>query len=135
MDSGAGQPGEERLDFQRAANAYLLWPLAAAAVMREPPGESYWVRLHSRQALVFGVCAALCYAVLLAVPLLIVIADPAISTGTTVLVYGIGLSADVAGFVLWVFLTVRYASRAGRGELFSIPFVSGLADRLFPVRR
>ena len=34
---------------QRAANAYVVWPLAVLDVFREPPDATAWSRLHTRQ--------------------------------------------------------------------------------------
>jgi len=54
----------------RAANAYVVWPLAALDLFREPDEATAWTRVHVRQAFVFGVGAAWAYLVLLALPLL-----------------------------------------------------------------
>lgn len=126
---------EEQQDYQRAAGAYVVWPLALAAVIQEAPTASRWSRIHARQALAFGVCATAGYLVLMALPLIVVLADAGISTGTTVAVYAVGLGLDALGFVALAVLACSYAARAGRGELFTIPLVSALADRLFTIRR
>ncbi len=126
---------EERQDDQRASGAYLVWPLALAALLAETPATSRWTRIHTRQALAFGLGAGAGYVVLLALPLLFVVADAGISTGTTVGVYSVGLTLDVIGFVVLTVLAFSYAARAGRGELFTIPLVSRIADRLFPIGR
>jgi uncharacterized membrane protein len=126
---------EEQEDYQRAAGAYLVWPLALAALIQEQPTASRWSRIHTRQALAFGVLATLGYLVLMALPLIAIIADPGISTGTTVLVYAVGLGLDAVVFVALVASAFSFAARAGRGELFTIPLVSPLADRLFTIRR
>ena len=52
-------------------------------------------------------------------------------TGTTVAVYSGGLVADVLVFFALAALSLSYASKAARGELFTIPLVGALADRLF----
>ena len=114
----------------RAANGYVVWPLAILEVAREPPGATAWSRLHARQALVFGIAATLCYAVLLALPLLIVIAIPTISLTAVVWVYALGLLADLVGAFVWMGLVLSYRERALRGELFAISGVTALADRL-----
>jgi uncharacterized membrane protein len=126
---------EEQHDYQRAAGAYLVWPLALAAIIQESPTASRWSRIHARQALAFGVVAGLGYLVLMALPLIAIVADPAISTGATVLVYAVGLGLDAIVFVALAILAFSYAARAGRGELFTIPLISPLADRLFTIRR
>jgi uncharacterized membrane protein len=113
----------------------LVWPLALAALIREAPAESRWTRIHTRQALTFGVVATIGYLVLLAIPLVIVIVDPGISTGATVGVYAAGLAIDAIVFIVLAVFAFTCAARAGRGELFTIPIVSALADRLFTLRR
>ena len=122
---------EEQQDYQHASSAYLVWPLALAALLREDPAASRWSRIHTRQALTFGLAATVGYLVLLALPLLVVLADSAISTGTTVVVYSAGLVLDLIAFIALSYLAFSYAARAARGELFTIPFVSNIADRLF----
>jgi uncharacterized membrane protein len=126
---------EEQHDYQRAAGAYLVWPLALAAIIQEAPSASRWSRIHARQALAFGLIASVAYLVLMALPLIAVIVQPGISTGATVLVYAVGLALDAIVFVALAVLACSYAARAGRGELFTIPVVSPLADRLFTIRR
>lgn len=121
----------EQQDYQRAYAAYLVWPLALAALVREPVGASRWVRIHTRQALTFGLTASIGFVLLLALPLIVTVADSGISTGTTVLLYGIGIVLDLVAFVWITVLAFRYAARAGRGELFAIPLVSPIADRVF----
>ena len=126
---------EEQHDYQRASTAYLIWPLALAALVREPPEASRWTRIHTRQSLTFGLVASIGYLVVMALPLLIVIADGGISTGTTVTLYGVGIVLDLAAFVALTVLAFSYSARAGRGELFMIPLVSVIADRVFTINR
>jgi len=126
---------EEQPDYQSAASAYLVWPLALAALMREDPAASRWSRIHTRQALTFGLAATIGYVVLLALPLLVVLFDAGISTGMTVIVYSVGLVLDVVVFIALTVLVFSYAARAGRGELFTIPVISAIADRVFTIRR
>jgi hypothetical protein len=125
---------DEQQDYQRASNAYLVWPLALAALVREPATASRWTRIHTRQALTFGLFASIAFVVLLALPMLIVIADGSISTGMTVAVYGAGIVLDTIAFIWVTVLAFGYAARAGRGELFTIAIVTPIADRLFRVR-
>jgi hypothetical protein len=120
---------EEQPDYQHASSAYLVWPLALAALLREDPAASRWSRIHTRQALMFGLTATLGYLVLLALPMLVVIADASISTGATVAVYAAGLLLDAIAFVALAYFAFSYAARAARGELFTIPLASALADR------
>jgi hypothetical protein len=49
---------EEQHDYQRASSAYLVWPLALATLIREAPAASRWTRIHTRQALTFGLVGA-----------------------------------------------------------------------------
>ena len=93
------------------------------------------MRIHTRQALTFGFGATLGYLLLLALPLLIVIADPNITTGTTVTVYVAGALADFIVAIALFGLSLWYSARAGRGELFSIPLVSQFSDAVFRTRR
>jgi hypothetical protein len=91
--------------------------------------------LHARQALLLGLAAAAGYLVLLALPLLIVIADPTISTGSTVTVYAVGLLLDVFGALFLIGVALHYSSKAGRGELFTIPLITPLANLVFRIPR
>jgi uncharacterized membrane protein len=127
---------EEQQDYQRAAGAYLVWPLAAVALVREAPDASRWTRIHARQALMFGLLASFGYVVVLALPLLSeLISGFAISPETTVWIYAAGMLLDLVVFIVLTVLAFSYAARAGRGELFTIPLVSGIADRVFTIRR
>ena len=126
---------EEQQDYQGASSAYLVWPLALATLLREPATASRWSRIHTRQALTFGLAATIGYIIVLALPLIAVISDEGISTGMTVGVYTAGLVLDAIVFVVLTILAFSYAARAGRGELFTIPLISALADRLFSANR
>jgi hypothetical protein len=122
---------------QRAANAYAIWPLAVLDLFREPAEATAWSRLHTRQAFVFGIAGTLAYVVLLALPLLILIAAPplAASPTGTVWLYAVGLLADIIGAFVLLGLMLSYRARTLRGELFSIPYVTPVADRLFRIGR
>jgi hypothetical protein len=122
-------------DHRRAANGYLVWPLALANMVREDEDVSIWARLHARQALVLGVLNSLGFFLVLALPLLAVLAIPGISTGATIAVYAAGLVADAAVGIGLVVVGARYAARAARGELFSIPVVTPMVDRCFRIKR
>lgn len=132
MDSGEGD--ELR---QRAANAYIVWPLAVLDLFREPVDATAWSRLHTRQAFVYGLVAAFGYLVLLALPLLLVVIVPPLAASTTavVVVYSLGLFADIVGALVLLGLSLRLRERALRGELFAIPYVTPLADRIFRLER
>lgn len=118
---------------QRAATAYLVWPLAVLDLFREPPDATGWSRIHTRQAFVYGILAALAYVILLALPLLLVIAIPGITAVAVVWLYALGILADFAGALALFGFSMSLRDRTLRGELFTLPLVTPLADRL--VRR
>ena len=123
---------EEQQDYQRAASAYLVWPLALAAMVREAAGASRWTRIHTRQALTFGLVASIGYVVLLALPLLVVIADAGhLDRHDGRGIYAAGMLLDAIVFVALIVSAFSYSARAGRGELFTIPVISPIADRIF----
>lgn len=103
--------------------------------MRESDTDTLWVRFHSRQAFVFGILSSVVFIVVLAIPLVAVLSTPGISTGTTIGIYVAGLIADLVAVITIAVLSIRYSARAARGELFEIPLVSSVVDRLFRVRR
>ena len=108
-----------------------MWLLALVDIVNEPAGTSQWERIHARQAAVLGGAGTLAYLVLLALPFTIVIAVPAISVGWIVAVYAVGLAADLAAAIWMCGVVLHYSRRASRGELFAIPIVSPLVDRIF----
>ena len=122
-------------ESRRAANGYLVWPLALANIVREDTDSTAWARLHARQALVLGALNALLFFVVLALPLVAVLVIPAISTAATIGVYTAGLVADAVVGTGLVVVGVRYAARAARGELFSIPVVTPIVERWFRLDR
>ena len=92
----AGENGDLQ---QRAANAYVVWPLAVLDLFHEPADATAWSRLHTRQAFVFGILATLAYLVLLALPLLLLIVVPPLAASTTAIVvlYALGIVANLFG--------------------------------------
>jgi hypothetical protein len=122
---------------QRAANAYVVWPLAVLDVFREPADATAWSRLHTRQALVYGIVATLAYLVLLGLPFLIYLAVPPLAGSLTAVVwiYALGLLADIVGAFALMGLSLTYRERTLRGELFTIRFVTPIADRVFRLAR
>jgi hypothetical protein len=92
-----------------------------------------WSRLHTRQALIFGLLATLAYGIVLTIPLLVVIAVPAISPEAIVRVYGAGLFIDALGALAVAALAVSLYRKARRGALFRIALVTPLVDRLLPL--
>jgi uncharacterized membrane protein len=132
--TGGGEDLEIR---QRAANAYVVWPLAALDLFREPEDATAWSRLHTRQAFVYGIAGTLAYLVLLALPLILTILIPPLAGSTTaiVVIYSLGLLADVLGALFWFGISMSYRERTLRGELFAIPYVTPIADRVFRLER
>jgi hypothetical protein len=122
---------------QRAANAYVVWPLAVLDVFREPADATAWSRLHTRQALVYGIVATLAYLALLALPFIVYIVIPPLAASLTavVWVYALGLLADIVGAFVLMGLSLSYRERTLRGELFTIRFVTPIADRVFRLER
>jgi len=122
---------------QRAANAYVVWPLAVLDVFREPADATAWSRLHTRQALVYGILATFAYLVLLALPFLAYLAIPPLAGSLTAVVwiYALGLLADIIGAFVLMGLSLTYRERTLRGELFSIRVVTPIADRVFRLER
>ena len=115
----------------------MVWPLAVLDLFREPDDATAWSRLHARQAFVYGIAATLAYLVLLALPLLLLIAIPPLAGSTTAVVwiYSLGLFADILGALFLFGLSMSLRERALRGELFAVPYVTPVADRLFRLRR
>jgi uncharacterized membrane protein len=122
-----GSPDDLR---QRAANAYLVWPLAVLDLFREPPEATGWSRLHTRQAFVYGIAAGIAYLIVLALPLLLVIAIPGISATAVIWLYALGLLGDIVGALFLFGYSMSLRERTLRGELFAIPLVTPIADRM-----
>jgi uncharacterized membrane protein len=129
--SSARNPAEEQ---RRAASAYLVWPLALANIVREGGAESIWIRLHARQALVFGLLASVLFLFILALPVVTIVMVPTISTDATIAVYSAGLIVDVIAGILFAMLTFHFSARSARGELFAIPLVTPIVDAVFRLR-
>jgi len=90
------------------------------------------LRVHARQATLFGIVASLTFFVLLALPFLVAIAmGGTLGTTGTIVLYTIFLVVDLIALILWAVLAIRWSVRAGRGELFTIPLISPTSDRLF----
>ncbi len=80
-----------------------------------------------RQALWFGALSALIGLVALLWPLVSSIGIGSIRV--TLWIYGFASLLDLALFVLWVVLALRYSQRASRGELFDVPWVARITRR------
>ena len=85
---------------------------------------SNWYRFHLRQARWFGALAAVIALVALLWPMILsmLVADAT----ATLWIYAIAILADVAFFVLWLFLAIRYSQRAANGQLFEIHYLTRL---------
>jgi hypothetical protein len=121
-------------EYARAATAYLAWPLALFELVRQSSG-SLWYRAHLRQATVLGGVAWVGLFILLALPLVVVLALGGPPTGETIAIYAVALVADIVYFIGSCVIVIRAAVRASRGELFMIPFITPLSERLFAPRR
>lgn len=105
-----------------AALAYLLWPVALYDRIAPRPDASNWYQFHLRQALKFGNIAALAALVAFLWPLLLSFVVS--SVAATIWIYVLAMLIDIALFVLWLIAAIRYSQRAGRGELFEIPWLA-----------
>jgi hypothetical protein len=112
---------------------YLFWPFAALSLVQEAAGATMWSRLHARQALAFGLLATFLYGIVLAVPLVVVLAVPAISPGAILGVYTVGLVIDIIAAVAVAGFALSLYRKARRGALFRIVFVTPIVDRFFPI--
>jgi hypothetical protein len=74
-----------------------------------------------KQALWFGLVSSAVGLVALAWPLLLTLAIPNVLF--TIWVYVVAMVLDVALFVLWAVLALRYSRRASQGDLFDVPWV------------
>jgi uncharacterized membrane protein len=102
--------------------AYLVWPVAIYDRIAPRAEASQWYRFHLRQALWFGNIAALVALAAFLWPLLL---SFAFANPTAIIwLYVLAMLADVALFVLWLVLAIRYSRRASQGELFEIPWVA-----------
>lgn len=52
----------------------------------------------------------------------------------TIWIYVLAMLVDIALFVLWLVLAIRYSQQAARGELFEIPVVSKITGGLTGTR-
>lgn len=88
------------------------------------PETSSWFRFHMRQALGFGILSSVIGLAAFLWPLILsMLVSNVIAT---LWIYGVAMLVDLVLLVLWVLLAVRYSQRAGRGELFDVPWVARL---------
>ena len=123
VDAPIETPPNRVADEQRITGlAYLAWPVAVYEAIAPRADATHWYRLHLKQALWFGNLAALAGFLALVWPLLLsfFIADPL----GVIWAYALAMLIDIALFVLWLVLALRYSRRAGRGEFFQIAWLS-----------
>lgn len=114
----------------RAATAYVVWPLALFELFRGA-SASLWYRAHLRQAAVLGALCSIAFLLTLALPLGIVLALGGPGDGPTIAIYVVAMVLDIVVFAAAASVSIRCALRASRGELFSVPLVTQLSERLF----
>ncbi len=79
----------------------------------------------------YGVCTTVAGFALLVIPLVIAILATGLGTSGTIALYAVALPLDALFVLAWLIYAVRCAARASRGELFAVPLVSRVADRVF----
>jgi hypothetical protein len=77
-----------------------------------------------RQALGFGILSSVVGLAALLWPL--VLSTLIGNVVATLWIYGLAMLIDLALLVVWIVLALRYSQRAGRGELFDVPWVARL---------
>jgi hypothetical protein len=104
--------------------AYLAWPIALYDRIAPREEVSNWYRFQMRQALWFGNCGVSIAFVALVWPLLasFLVTD----VGITIWLYAFAMLLDLAIFVVWLVLALRYSRRAAHGEMFDVPWVARL---------
>ena len=110
--------------------AYVVWPLAIYARVVPRPDSTGWLKFHVNQALWFGNIAVAVALVAFAWPLLLSVFVGNVMA--TIWVYALAMLLDIALFVLWLILAIRYSQQAGRGELFDIPWVARITGTAKP---
>lgn len=111
-------------EHRLASIAYLAWPVALYDRVSPRADASQWYRFHLRQAFWFGNIAAAITLAAFVWPLLLSFFFSAI--GAIIWIYALAFVADIALFVLWLVLAMRYSRRAAAGELFDVPWVARL---------
>ena len=82
-------------------------------------------------AAVLGTIFTVVFFLALALPLGIVLALGGPGDGPTIVIYVVAMVLDFVVFVAAAWVSIWCALRASRGELFSLPIVTQLAERLF----
>ena len=121
-------------EHRRAAWNYLIWPMAVYETFVVRSTKSNWFEFHTRQALWFGILAAIAALVALSWPLIAsgIVAGAAVgaSVGATIWIYAFAILIDFVVFAVVLTFAVRYSRRAARGEMFEIPLVCQITRRV-----
>ncbi|HEY1727556.1 MAG TPA: hypothetical protein VGG22_04150 [Candidatus Baltobacteraceae bacterium] len=94
-----------------------------------------WYRAHLRQATVLGAIIWFALFVVLALPLVLFVILGGPPETLTIEIYSAALVVDIIVFAAAAFIVISSAVRASHGELFSIPLITPLSERLFLRRR
>lgn len=116
---------------RRASLGYLFWPAALYEHYLEREPASAWYRQQVRQALGFGIRAAIWGAGALLWPLVLSLLLGNLTA--TVILYIIAIVIDIVLFAAWLKRALQYAKRASRGETFALKSPAG-ATRGIPVK-
>lgn len=116
---------EER---QRAAMAYLVWPVAVLDLL-QARNATRWFQLHLRQAALLGVAASSIIVVVMLLPLVIVLLlnDP--NAGTIEWIYTPGFLCDFVLSIGAFGYAIRLSARAARGEHIEVPYIWSIVSR------
>lgn len=71
----------------------------------------------------------------LSIPLALVLALGSTEAAVTIRIYAVALGLDAVVFGAAASLVIRAAVRAARGEIFSLPVVTPICERLFSLSR
>lgn len=90
-----------------------------------------WYRTHLRQATVLGILLTAVLLVVLSIPLGLVLMMGGPEAAITIRIYAVALILDALVFGAAAVLVIGAAVRAARGEIFSLPVVTPICERLF----
>jgi|SRR5579872_629604 len=131
--SGSSSQETSTDEYARAATAYIAWPLAIFELTRRAPG-SLWYRAHMRQAMVLGAFVWFGLFAVLALPLVLFVVLGGPPETLTIEIYAAALVIDLIVFSAAAFIVISCAVRASHGELFTLPLITPLGERLFSRR-
>lgn len=106
------------------STAFLAWPVAIFDRIAPREEASSWYEFQMAQAFWFGAISWGVGLLALAWPLLLSFLIPNVLL--TIWLYAVAMLADVALFVVWIVLAIRYSRKAARGDLFDVPWVTRL---------